>query len=120
MIKITQAQNEALVKLMLFAEYQDKKISLIENEEFQKKLEELNWDSGIELDLFVMKETANVRKALETEDSRQTFLADQCSCFNTKETKDFCFQTIESVILSDGVEAMENIFLQGLKEYLKY
>lgn len=37
--QISQAQNEALVKLMLFAEFQDKKISLIESEEIQKKLE---------------------------------------------------------------------------------
>ena len=36
MVALTQAQNEAIVKLMLLARYQDKKLSLTEETQFNQ------------------------------------------------------------------------------------
>ena len=115
MTQSTQTQNEALVRLMLAARYQDKRLSLIEEEEFQKHLDKLPWESITELDLFVMQESTYVRKALESEDAKQSFLINQCSHFQTPAAKALCMKTIELILESDGVEQRESAFLQQIE-----
>lgn len=113
-----QEQNEALIRLMLAARYQDRKLSLAEEDEFLDRLEKIRWESGIELDFFVMKETAVVRKALETDEGMLSFVADQCSRFNSIEEKKICLKTIESLMQSDGIDNRESAFLKLVENAL--
>lgn len=65
MVVLTQAQNEAIVKLMLLARYQDKELSLTEEAQFNQYLNELNWQAVTAVDTYAMRETTAVRKALD-------------------------------------------------------
>ena len=113
-----QKQNEALIRLMLAARYQDRKLSLAEEDEFLDRMEKIKWESGIEQDFFVMKETAVVRRALETDESMLSFVADQCSRFNSIEEKKICLKTIESIMQSDGIDNRESAFLKLVENAL--
>lgn len=55
MVVLTQAQNEAIVKLMLLARYQDKKLSLTEEAQFNQYLNELNWQAVTAVDTYAMR-----------------------------------------------------------------
>ena len=118
MTTMTQAQNEALVKLMLAARYQDKLLSLAEEEAFKKLLNTLNWSSMKEIDLFAMRETAAVRKALESEATFDTFITTQCAIFKGSELKETCMKMLEAVIKADGEDSRENVFLQKVSAAL--
>ena len=118
MSKQTQPQNEALVRLLIAAKYQDKKLSLLEDAEFHKHLERLPWDSGTALSLFVMNETATIREALSSEDSKQKFLAGQCAQFTDSGTKSNALNAIAIVLQADGIDPKESAFLLQLKTIL--
>lgn len=118
MTTLTQAQNEALVKLMLAARYQDKRLSLAEEEAFKKLLNTLKWDSMKEIGLFAMRETAAVRKAIESEATFDTFIATQCAFFKGTDLKDSCIKMLEAVVKADGEDSRENVFLQKVNAAL--
>ncbi|MFZ1388117.1 MAG: hypothetical protein WAS34_12130 [Thiolinea sp.] len=50
-----QAQNEALVRLMLLARYQDKKLSLSEQDAFNRSLQKIAWSSVTDVSMFTMR-----------------------------------------------------------------
>jgi uncharacterized tellurite resistance protein B-like protein len=114
-----QAQNEALVRLMLAAQYADHKLTLSEDDEFQKQLNELAWESGTELDIFVQEATAIVRKALATEETKQRFLTAQCSQFSDPEAKRSVVDRIQRVLQADGIDTEESSLLQQIRGLLQ-
>jgi hypothetical protein len=113
-----QEMNEALIRLMLAARYQDRRITIAEEDEFDSHLESIDWDSGEEIDFFIMKETAVVRKVLESEDLKVSFVRDQCSKFISAEEKQICLKTLEALIRSDGIDIRENDFLKLVENEL--
>ncbi len=119
MATLTQAQNEALVKLLLVARYQDKKLSLMEEEAFKQTLNQLQWAAVIQPETFVSREITAVRKALDNEQSLQDYLATQASVFDSAQAKATCLQLLEKIIDADGVEAAENQYLQQVKASLQ-
>lgn len=114
-----QLQNEALIRLMIAATYQDKKISIPEEEELEKFIDRIEWESGTAPDLFVMKETAVVRKALDSDETRHALISEQCSHFRTYEDKNMCMHAIQEIIQSDGTEKRESLFLAEVREALE-
>lgn len=87
MVVLTQAQNEAIVKLMLLARYQDKKLSLTEEAQFNQYLNELNWQAVTAVDTYAMRETTAVRKALDSAESTQAFMAQQNQVLDSQDAK---------------------------------
>lgn len=114
MTTLTQAQNETLVRLMLAARYQDKRLSLAEEEAFKKLLNTLKWDSMKEIGLFAQRETAMIRKAIENEISLTNFINAQCAAFTDKDTQAQCMKMLEAVMKADEDDVRENEFLQKI------
>ena len=112
---MNQAQNEALINLMLAARFSDKKISLSESDAFQKHVDNLAWESGTSRDIFVQQATAAVRKALSAEEATRQFLEKQCGAFLDSEQKRNAFRIIESLALTDGMDPKENKFLMQVR-----
>ena len=115
MTTMTQAQNEALVKLMLVARYQDKKLSLSEEAEFNKHLDSLVWEPSINVSAYALSEIANVRRALGDEASAQRFITAQCAQFQTPELKAHCLSVIEAVLAADTISEQEDNFLKKIQ-----
>ena len=116
---MNQAQTEALIRLMLAARYADKKITLSETDAFQKQAEKLPWNSGTGQSLFVQQATAEVRKALATEEARQEFVRAQCAQFPDSESGLAVVRQIEALLAADGVDEKENEFLRQIRGALK-
>jgi hypothetical protein len=116
---MTQAQNEALISLLLAARYSDSKLSLSETDTFQKHVDGLPWDSGTSRDIFVQQATAAVRKALSTEEAMQELLEKQCARFVDAESKRNAFRTIESLMLADDMDSKESKLLLQIRSILK-
>jgi 4-aminobutyrate aminotransferase-like enzyme len=118
MVALTQVQNEAIVKLMLLARYQDKKLSLTEEAQFNQYLNELHWQSVTAVDTYAMRETTVVRKALDSAEATQAFIAQQNQVLNSPEAKQAVLTMVERLLSSDGVADAESQFLQQLKASL--
>lgn len=112
MTTMNQAQNEALVKLMLAARYQDKKLSLAEEETFKKLLNELKWESLKDIGVFVQRETAAVRRAVESEATLQSFITTQCALLKDETASAATVKMLEAVIKADSENAQENEFMK--------
>ncbi|WP_020559652.1 hypothetical protein [Thiofilum flexile] len=115
---MTQVQTEALVRLMLAARYQDKRLSLAEEETFKQLLNTLQWDSMKEIGLFAMRETAVVRNALISEAAFDSFINTQCAVLRNSDLKAQCMEMLEAVIKADGEDSRENVFLQKVSAAL--
>ncbi len=119
MALLDQVQNEALIRLMILAKYQDQSLSLLEDETFRAGVEALDWTSGIDSEYFINDAFSRVRQALSTQDGRSRFLREQCACFDTPEKKAYAMQQVVVLIEVDGVDGGEPEFLQTLRQLLQ-
>lgn len=110
-----QLQNEALVRLMLLARYQDKKLSLSEQDAFSRNLHKLAWHSVTDVNMFTMREIAAVRKALETSDKTEAFINQQCRFFTTGEAKQECLSILRQIAAADKTDSREHQFLHQVE-----
>lgn len=113
-----QIQNEALVRLMLLARYQDKKLSLSEQDAFNRSLHKLAWSSVTDINMFTMREIAAVRKVLEAPEKAKAFIHQQAAFFTTTEAKNECLAMLKKIVASDQNDPRENNFLQEVESAL--
>ena len=119
MKRFTQEQNEAFIRLMLAARYEDLKLSLPESDEIEKQVEGLEWESNTPPDMFVKRATAEVRKALETEETKAEMIKAQCEAFEDSASKAWVMEKIRAVLAADGLDPKENELLKKIRESLK-
>jgi hypothetical protein len=103
---------------MLAARFEDCKLTLQEEDEFRKQLQALPWDST-DIDVFLQGATADVRKALATEDTKLQFLTAQCSRFPDAGSKKACLDSIKRVLEADGIDTKEGKLLQQIQDLLE-
>lgn len=113
-----QIQNEALVRLMLLARYQDKKLSLSEQDAFNRSLQKLEWHSVTDVSMFTMREIATVRKALEAPERTESFINTQCAFFKTVEAKNECLGILKQIAAADKTDLRESQFLHQVEAAL--
>ncbi|WP_298609310.1 hypothetical protein [uncultured Thiothrix sp.] len=113
-----QTQNEALVRLMLLARYQDKKLSLSEQDAFNRSLQKIEWHSVTDVTMFTMREIASVRKALETPEKTETFIQQQCVLFTNSEAKNQCLAVLRHIAAADKNDLRENQFIHQVEAAL--
>lgn len=113
-----QTQNEALVRLMLLARYQDKKLSLSEQDAFNRSLQKIEWYSVTDITLFTLREIASVRKALETPEKTEAFIQQQCVLFNSSEAKNQCLAVLRQIAAADKHDPRESQFIHQVEAAL--
>lgn len=113
-----QIQNEALVRLMLLARYQDKKLSLSEQDAFNRNLQKIEWHSVTDISMFTMREIAAVRKALETPEKTQAFIMQHCAYFTNSEAKNVCLTVLRHIAAADKNDPRESEFIQQVEHAL--
>lgn len=119
MALLNQLQNEALIRLMILAKYQDQSLSLLEDETFRAGVEALEWTSGIDPEFFANDAFSKVREALSTPDGSARFFREQCGCFDTPERRRYALAQVVALIEVDGVDGEEPEFLEALREQLQ-
>lgn len=120
MTSLTQAQNEALVRLLIAARYQDKKLSNLEQVEFDKHLEALAWQGSPDITTFALREASSIRKMLsEPSSSQEAFIELQVVEFSSPSDKETCLKTLAEVLASDQLADSENAFLKQVEAALK-
>jgi len=118
-VKLTQEQVQAVVRMMVLAKYEDKTLSLAEDEDLRSRIEAMQWQSGESVDLFIGRATAEVRAAKDDPDARAKFLAAQCALLTESETKQFAIKQLSGVLRSDGMDPEEASLLQEVQQLLK-
>lgn len=113
-----QTQNEALVRLMLLARYQDKKLSLSEQDAYNRSLQKIEWHSVTDVTMFTMREIASVRKALETTEKTEAFIHQQCLSFTSPEAKNQCLIVLKQIAAADKSDPRENQFIHQVEAAL--
>ena len=113
-----QTQNEALVRLMLLARYQDKKLSLSEQDAFNRSLQKIEWHSVTDITLFTLREIASERKDLETPEKTETFIQQQCVLFNSSEAKNQCLAVLRQIAAADEHDPRESQFIHQVEAAL--
>lgn len=111
---MNQTQLEALVDLLVFATLTDKSFSSTESESLQEDLDMLPWASGISISSYKNASYARARAA-NSETSKANYVKLLCTCFDTTQVQREAYDTIEKLLASDAVVAVESTFLEQLK-----
>lgn len=114
----SQRQTEALIRLMLAARYVDKKLSLSENDAFQRNIEALPWTRITSLDGFINQSMYQVRNAMLNETSKQQLLEEECGHLAMMDDKRGALRKIESVLQMNSLDPVESEFLEQVRTLL--
>lgn len=117
-MELSQTQNEAVVRLLLLAKYQDGLLSLKENSRVEQELELLNWTSGEALSIYVQRMTATVRDRLADEAALANFLKNIADDLGDKDVGQRAIHILKRVLASDTESSEETIFLTRVKREL--
>jgi hypothetical protein len=113
-----QKHNEALIRLLILVKYQDGIISMLEDEDFKRRIADLEWQSGTAMELFVKAAVAEVREAIEGSASRRRYLTEQCSHFATADERRWAREHLEGLLNVDGLGEGESKLLHELAQLL--
>ena len=115
MSTLTQPQVESVVRLLIAAVFQDKLVTILENDRLAERLKQLPWDSGTPPDLYAKGETAAVRDALATPAGRKALLRADAALFPDAESQRYLLSQIQRVLDSDTLASEEQQFIDDLK-----
>ena len=116
MIKFTQEENEAVIRLLLAGRGQDGVVSLSEGDEFKKQIAGLPWASETEVNFFVVTEAARIRKTLATQ--REEFIEAQCACFQSNAARASALDMLKKVLAADGLDPKESTFVAAVQKVM--
>lgn len=117
---LTQPQREAIVDLLLFCMYADNYLSHNESAFFQRKVDQMSWQSGIEPESYINSATARARTATESSTAREHFLQHIAERLQNEHVRHRALDLCRQLFKSDdkGAEA-ETKFYGELERYLK-
>ncbi|MEO0796656.1 MAG: hypothetical protein AAFX93_15920 [Verrucomicrobiota bacterium] len=113
---LTQDQREALVDLLVYCMYSDRKVSLMEDQLIQRRLEAMDWHSVETIDNYYDRAVTRVRDLLGNEEVLKGFLGRISDRLANTETREKAFQLSHQLFLSDGEETPDE---QALEDELR-
>jgi hypothetical protein len=113
---LTQAENEAIVRLLLAGRRQDGTVSIEEDDEFKKLVATLSWVAETDLNFFVVTEAARIRKTIATR--QDDFIAEQCACLQSPAARSSALAMLSQVLAADGLAPRESAFLATVRKTL--
>lgn len=116
MKNISQAESEAILRLVLAGRCRDGKVSLAEGEVFEQQMAKLPWQGEHDRHFFAVTEAARIRKTLATEGD--AFVAAQCAALQSAEARETALTMLELVLAADGMEARESAFVASVQKAL--
>jgi len=113
-----QPQREALVDLLLLGMYTDHLLSVAEGDLLAAKLEDLPWESGQALSIYLQVNIPKIRMAYEHLPSRLQLLQSIRDRLPTPETRQDAYQKLQEFLAVDGVANAEQEFLTQVRTVL--
>lgn len=111
-----QTQREAMVDLLLWTMYVDKRLSLPESEKIDQVAESLTWTSTTPMSQYLSLSTSKVRDILADEDKSDQFLDDIYRRLGSDEMRYQAYDACCDLAQADGeVAQAEEQFLTTLK-----
>jgi len=113
-----QPQREALVDLLLLGMYTDHVLSVAEGDLLAAKLEDLPWESGQALSIYLQVNMPKIRMAYEHLPNRLQLLQSIRDRLPTPETRQDAYQKLQEFLAVDGVANDEQEFLTQVRTVL--
>jgi hypothetical protein len=117
MKNISQAESEAILRLVLAGRCQDGRVSLAEGEVFEQQMARLPWSAEHDRHFFAVTEAARIRKTMAT--GGDAFVAAQCAALASAEARETALTMLELVLAADGMEARESAFVAAVQKALR-
>jgi uncharacterized tellurite resistance protein B-like protein len=116
---LTQAQREAIIRLMVLTMYADKRLTLEENSVLTYYEQALKWESGISLRHFFSNVVAEVRKAMHDDDRRNRLVAEVCATLTANGVQALALKACNDMANADRDKTPdERLLLQQIAEAL--
>ena len=113
---LTQSQREAILDLLLWTMYVDRRIAVPENEQIDQLPEEFSWRSVTPFSLYVNTSLARVREVLSDPEAAETLLADVQRRLDTEATRRKAYEACNRLACADGQVAEEEArFLERIQ-----
>ena len=96
-----QSQREAVLDLMIYASYADKKISLGEQDLLAKVKDQFGWESSTAPDTYINVTTAKIRGVLASVPEKAKFLAAIAQRLGTVDAKKAAYALVGDLFAAD-------------------
>lgn len=116
---LLQAEREAIIDLLHYAMYTDKRLSEAEDLFVDKYVENLAWESGTTPDIYVNQSLNKVRNELRTDEARDEYLAGLSTRFQSAHARAKALNLLQSLMQADGTTDAENSLLTAAKRVLR-
>lgn len=118
--ELTQPQREAIIDLLLYAMYEDRRVALQEDEFIDVHAYQLGWQSGTAVETFVKVATARVRSARDTAEGKERFLNQIAARLNTAAARQTALSLCTAMLNADSKETADESALEAkLKSMLQ-
>ena len=115
---LTQPQREAIADLLHYCMYADAKLGLAEAAVFERSVGTFDWESSESLESFANRSIARARRASETREADETFLASAAERLDTESSRRRAIELCTAVLAADGTADPEKKFLDKIKAAL--
>jgi hypothetical protein len=116
---LSQPQREAIVDLLLFAMYEDRRVVMQEDIFIDQHVRKMKWESGTYASTYVDMATARVRQARESAEGREHFLQRIRDRLSDPVAKQRAIDMCRELLDADKLESPEESqFLAGLPAVL--
>lgn len=116
MTNMTQAESEAIIRLLLAGRVRDGKVSLPEGDEFEKQIATLPWTAEQDRHFFVVTEAARIRKTMATHGA--DFLTEQTTALRSTPARATALAMLHKVLAADGLDPQESAFVAYVQKAL--
>lgn len=114
-----QAEREAFVDLLVYAQYADRSLSLSEDKVFHAEVSALDWamsPGSLPLEDYINRSITRARGIRRHTIEEDEFLAERARLLKALATRKRLLEALENVILADGDEAGDE---RTLKQHLR-
>jgi len=116
---LLQAEREAIIDLLHYAMYTDKRLSDAEDLFVDKYVENLAWESGTTVDIYVNQSLNKVRNELRTDEARDEYLAGLSTRLQSTHARSKALNLLQALIQADGTTDAEHSLLNAAKRALR-
>jgi uncharacterized tellurite resistance protein B-like protein len=117
---LTQSQREAIIDLLLYAMYEDRRVALQEDEFIDAHAATLGWQSPTAVVTYVKMATARVRSARATAEGKAHFLDQTTHQLDTDAARQTAIDLCHALLTADANESeAESVFEAELNELLQ-
>lgn len=118
-VRLSQAEREAIIDLLLLGMYTDGHLSLAEEAVFDRKVEALGWESAKSLEYYEAEALPRAQAASESEAATSGLLQFVNERLSTATHRAFALDLLEKLLEADGRVPSECAFLKQAREQFR-